>query len=159
MIRKSSVIWAFSLNPYYSNPPQNQYFRHLLVCRPRKATALLRSPHQNLLKNIWFSGRRILRLPKISLNKPKTQVILSDYRVFWWSSREFLYLKIGVRIVLQWLAIGVLSEPASKSVFSASFGLSSSKGDSLTSSSAPKSSQKYLIFRSQNFKITKNFFE
>ena len=57
------------------------------------------------------------------------------------------------------LAIGVLSEPASKSVFSASFGLSSSKGDSLTSFSAPKSSQKYLIFRSQNFKITKNFFE
>ena len=80
MIRKSSVIWAFSLNPYYY-------------------------------------------------------------------------------IVLQWLAIGVLFEPASKSVFSASFGLSSSKGDSLTSFSAPKSSQKYLIFRSQNFKITKNFFE
>ena len=44
-----------------------------------------------------------------------------------------------------------LSEPAWKSVFSESFALSSSKGDSLPSSSAPKSPQKHKFFRSKNF--------
>jgi len=45
--------------------------------------AFLRPPHQNLFKNTRFSGRRILRLSKIVIIEPKTQVILSDWRVFW----------------------------------------------------------------------------
>ena len=65
--------------------------------------AFLRPPHQNLFKNTRFSGRRILRLSKIVIIEPKTQVILSDWRVFWCGLERFLYLKIGVRIVLQWL--------------------------------------------------------
>ena len=40
--------------------------------------ALLRPPHQNLSQNTRFLGRRILRLSKIVIIEPKTQVILSD---------------------------------------------------------------------------------
>ena len=40
--------------------------------------AFLRPSHQNLSKNTRFLGRRILRLSKIVIIKPKTQVILSD---------------------------------------------------------------------------------
>ena len=54
------------------------------------------------------------------------------------------------------IAIGELSGCASKSVLSAFLCLSSSKGDSLPSSSAHKTSQKHLILRSKNFKIIKN---
>ena len=40
--------------------------------------AFLRPSHQNLSQNTRFSGRRILRLSKIVIIEPKTQVILSD---------------------------------------------------------------------------------
>ena len=40
--------------------------------------AFLRPPHQNLSQNTRFLGRRILRLSKIVIIEPKTQVILSD---------------------------------------------------------------------------------
>ena len=63
--------------------------------------AFLRPPHQNLSQNTRFLGRRILRLSKIVIIEPKTQVILSDQRVFWCGLGRFLYLKIGVRIVLR----------------------------------------------------------
>ena len=56
-----------------------------------------------------------------------------------------------------WIAIGVLSEPAWKPVFSVIFGLSSLKGTSIPSSSAPKTPQKYKPFRSKNLNIIKIF--
>ena len=55
------------------------------------------------------------------------------------------------------IAIGVLSEPAWKPVFSVIFGLSSLKGTSIPSSSAPKTPQKYKPFRSKNLNIIKIF--
>ena len=67
--------------------------------------AFLCPPHQNLSQNTRFLGRRILRLSKIVIIEPKTQVILSDQRVFWCGLRRFLYLKIGVRIVLRRLTV------------------------------------------------------
>ena len=54
-------------------------------------------------------------------------------------------------------AIGVLSEPAWKPVFSVLFGLSSLKGTRIPSSSAPKTPQKYKPFRSKNLNIIKIF--